>query len=60
MLRRLAGFKKDAPPPPKKNAPRCLLIALISLPLNDPRFPRRQGIGIFSSCRMGCLHDNSL
>jgi hypothetical protein len=30
----------------QKNAPRCLLFALISLPLNDRR---RQGIGILSS-----------
>jgi len=36
---------------------RCLLLALISLPLNDPR---RQGIGIYTSSQMGCLHDNSL
>jgi hypothetical protein len=41
----------------KKNAPRCSLLALISVPLNDPR---RQGIGIFSSSQMGCLQDNSL
>jgi hypothetical protein len=40
-----------------KNAPRCLLFVLISLPLNDPR---RQGIVISSSSQMGCLQDNSL
>ena len=37
----------------------CLLLVLIYRPLNYPRFPRRQGIGIFSSSRMGCLQDNS-
>jgi hypothetical protein len=40
-----------------KNSPYCLLLALISCPLNDPR---RQGIGIFFSSQMGCLHDNTL
>jgi len=40
-----------------KNAPHYLLLALISLPLNDPR---RQGIGIFSSSQLGCLQDNTL
>ena len=37
----------------------CLLLALIHRPLNYPRFPRRQGIGIFSSSQMGCLQDHS-
>jgi len=46
---RLAGFRKDA----RKN----ILVALISLPLNNPR---RQCIWIFSSSQMGCLQDNSL
>ena len=41
----------------QKNAPRCLLLVLISLLLNDPR---RKGIGIFASSQMGCLQDNSL
>ena len=36
----------------EKTAPRCVLLALISLPLN---YPRRQGIGIFPSS----LYDNS-
>jgi hypothetical protein len=40
-----------------KNSPYCLLLALISFPLNDPR---RQGIGIFFSIQMGCLQDNTL
>ena len=34
-----------------------ILVALISLPLNDPR---RQCIWIFSCSQMGCLQDNSL
>jgi hypothetical protein len=50
---RFAGFRKDA----KKNAPRCLLFVLISIPLNGPR---RQGIWISSSSQMGCQQDNSL
>lgn len=41
----------------QNNAPRCLLLVLISLLLNDPI---RQGIGIFASSQMGCPHDNSL
>ena len=47
------------PPPTKKktHTPRCLLLALISLKLNDPR---RQGIGIFTSSQMGILQNNSL
>jgi hypothetical protein len=40
-----------------KNSPYCLLLALISFPLNDPR---RQGIGIFFGIQMGCLQDNTL
>jgi hypothetical protein len=57
MFRRLAGLDKMHTH--TKTAPRCLLLALISFPLN---VPKRQGIGIFSSSQMGknCLQDNSL
>ena len=43
----------------KKTAPCCLILALISLPLNDPR-RLCIWIWIFSSSQMGCLQDNSL
>jgi len=49
-LEDLQGLYKMFPLSLQKNpAPRCLLLALISLPLNDPRFPRRQRVRIFSS-----------
>ena len=44
---------------PRKKPSHCLLLTLIHRSLNYPMFPRRQGIGIFSSSRMGCLQDHS-
>ena len=48
----------NAQPQPQNLLSCCLLLALISLPLNDP-IPRRQNIGIFFRSQMCCLQDNS-